>query len=147
MRNFVNTLLYGLVVVAALALSAPARADVSGVWATEDGDAHVEIVPCGEQMCGKIVWLEEPNDEEGKPKLDKNNPDEALRGRPIVGMKLLNGFTRAGSGAWENGTIYSPRDGKTYKSNMVLDGPDTLKLRGYVGIPLLGKTEVWSRVK
>ncbi len=146
MSAIVRVLLFA-VVVAAFAGAAPgASADVTGVWLTEKGDAKIKIAPCGDQLCGHIVWMLKPLDDEGKEKLDKNNPDEALRARPILGLKLLNGFVRD-AGAWTGGHIYSPRDGKSYNANMVLDGPDKLRLRGYVGLPLLGRTEVWTRAE
>jgi uncharacterized protein (DUF2147 family) len=129
------------------ALRAAPDDGVAGVWLTENGDARIEIAACGDAVCGRIVWVEEPLDDEGKEKLDKHNPDESLRSRPIVGLPLLIGFKPDGPGKWEDGRIYSPRDGELYKCTMRLDGPDTLRVRGYIGIPLLGQTEVWTRVK
>ncbi len=120
---------------------------VAGVWLTEEGDARIEIAACGDRVCGHIVWLEKPLDDDGKEKLDIHNPDESLRARAIVGMPLLIGFKPDGPGQWKDGRIYSPRNGKLYKCTMRLDGPDILRVRGYIGIPLLGQTEVWRRVK
>jgi uncharacterized protein (DUF2147 family) len=57
----------------------------------------------------------------------------------------MTGFTPAGSGKWENGTIYDPKSGNTYACNMELEGTNTLRLRGYIGISLIGRTEVWKR--
>ena len=123
-------------------------AEPVGLWLTEGGKSRVEIAPCGDKLCGTIVWLKEPLDDAGKEKVDANNPDEALRSRKLLGLPLLNGFVRASEdGVWENGTIYNPEDGKTYRSKMTLKDADTLKVRGYVGIPLFGKTQIWTRVK
>ena len=128
-----------------LVTSSILAADIVGLW--DAGESHVEIYSCGDLLCGRIAELDEPLDKEGKPKLDDNNPDPALRSRTILGMDLIAGFSRAGKRKWEDGTIYDPRDGKTYKCVMKLQRDGTLKVRGYVGVPLLGKTVVWTRVE
>ena len=133
---------------AALMLAAPSVAsakEITGLW--ETGESHVEIYACGELLCGRIAALDEPLDEDGNEKVDKNNPDPALRTRPIIGMDLIEGFSRAGETKWEGGTIYDPRDGKTYKCVMNLQRDGSLKVRGYVGVPLFGKTVIWTPVE
>jgi uncharacterized protein (DUF2147 family) len=118
-----------------------------GLWLTEGGKSRVEITQCGEMLCGTIVWLKEPLDENSKEKVDKNNPDDALKSRRLVGLKLLNGFVPGNEdGVWVKGTIYNPEDGDTYKCTMRLNEEGNLKVRGYVGIPLFGKTQIWTRV-
>lgn len=134
----------------ALILLAPFAANAAplGRWLTDGGKAQVEIAPCADKLCGKIVWLAEPLDEQGQPKRDRNNQDEAKRSRPVVGLAMLEGFAAAGEpDKWEGGTIYNPEDGKTYSCTMTLQDADTLRVRGYVGLPLLGKTQVWTRVQ
>lgn len=129
-----------------LLLAAAARAETPlGVW--DAGESHIEIYHCDELLCGRIVALDEPLDEDGNAELDDNNPDPALRNRPILGMDLIAGFSRKSDRRWVKGTIYDPRDGKTYKCVMKLQRDGTLKVRGYVGIPLLGKTVEWTRVE
>lgn len=127
-------------------LAVTARAETpEGLWYTDS--SHVEIYACGDQLCGRIQALDEPMDEEGKPKTDGNNPDPALRGRPIIGMDLISGFSRKSETVWDGGTIYDPRDGKTYQCKMTLQEDGTLKVRGYVGLALFGKTVVWTRAR
>jgi uncharacterized protein (DUF2147 family) len=87
-----------------------------------------------------------PNDDQGKPKADKKNPDENLKSRPLLNLELLKDFTFDGKDTWKDGTIYDPKSGKTYSCKMVIE-EDKLKIRGYVGISLLGRTEVWTRIK
>ena len=126
---------------------------VVGFWKTEpdpDGSAIIRIVDVGGRFDGTIVWLEKPlygPDEErpGEPKVDLNNPDPKLRERPILGLKLLEGFTFDGKKTWKKGTIYDPNNGKTYKCKMWLEGPDTLKVRGFVGFSMLGRNATWTR--
>jgi len=128
---------------------------VTGLWRTPSGDngaAIVEIVRDGKQFRGTIVWLEKPlygpNEERpGQPKVDLNNPDPKLRERPVIGLEILHGFKwNARKNRWDGGTIYDPGNGKTYKCKMTLENPDTLKVRGFIGFSLLGRTEVWHRV-
>ena len=155
-----STVLIAVVLVAVAWI--PASADdgdaVLGVWATdpdnEDGQAHIEIYREGNNTyAGKIIWLEEPvypaDDEEGmagKEKVDRENPDEGLRDRPIQGLELMSGFEYAGGGKWKKGTIYAPDEGKTYKCKLALNDDGTLKVRGYIGISMLGRNELWTPV-
>jgi uncharacterized protein (DUF2147 family) len=95
---------------------------------------------------GKIVWLAEPM-ENGKAKVDDENPDKALRNRPIVGLQLLKNFTyNEKNGEWSGGTIYDPDSGKTYNCFMKFDG-NKLKIRGFIGAAWmgLGRTATWTK--
>ena len=116
-----------------------------GMWDT--GESHIEIYNCGERLCGRIAALDEPLDEQGNPKIDDKNPDPSLKGRSLLGMDLVAGFSRKSDRRWVGGTIYDPRDGKTYKCKMNLQKDGTLKVRGYVGVSLFGKTVVWTRIE
>ena len=129
-----------------LLLAAAARAESPiGMW--ETGESHVEIYNCGDLLCGRIAALDEPLNADGEPKTDVNNPDPALRTRPILGMDLVADFSRKSDRQWVKGRIYDPRDGKTYKCKMTLQKDGTLKVRGYVGLSLFGKTVVWTRIE
>jgi uncharacterized protein (DUF2147 family) len=139
---------------ALFAASAAAQATTSqgpnpvGRWLPEGGKSHVEIFPCGQQLCGRIVWLREPNGKDGQPKVDLRNPDQSKRGQKILGLRMMWNFVRAGApGEWESGRIYNPEEGETYKSTMKLRADGKLEVRGYVGISLLGKTQYWERVR
>ena len=134
-------------VAAALLLAAGAVRAQSPIGIWETGESHVEIYECGDLLCGRIIALDEPLDADGKEKTDGNNPDPGLRSRPIIGMDLIAGFSRKSDREWEGGTIYDPRDGKTYKCKMNVQDDGTLEVRGYVGLPLFGKTVVWTRIE
>jgi len=135
----------GLALIAAAAALPASAADLTGTWLTKGGKSHVHIEPCGNKFCGKIVWMKEPNDDAGKPKLDKENSDESLRSRPILGLPLLTGFKPSGDNEWDGGEIYNPEDGKTYRSEMVLKSADELGVSGCVFI--FCKEQLWTRVK
>ena len=119
--------------------------DVLGLWLTDDGKARIEIYKERGKYHGKIVWLKEPNNSDGTPKLDKENPDKELQKRPIIGLNLVKDFT-FDDGVWEDGEIYDPESGKTYACRMKLKG-DKLDVRGYIGMAMFGRTVVWSRVR
>jgi uncharacterized protein (DUF2147 family) len=138
-----------LALAGALALgpvAAPAATDpVFGRWLVEDGEAVIEISPCGGQACGRVVWLKAPWDAGGNPKRDIENPQAAQRSRPLCGLRLIEGLSPAGDGSWEGGTIYSARDGRTYGFQIAPEGRDRLHVRGYLGISLLGGSQTWVR--
>jgi len=129
-----------------LQLAAQKKADdITGIWLTNGKDpAKIQIFKSVDQYVGKIVWLKFP-DEDGKPKVDRKNPEEGKRSRQIIGLLLLQGFKFNGSDEWEGGKIYDPESGKTYSCYMSLKDNNTLKVRGYVGVSLLGRTEIWTR--
>ena len=124
----------------AMAQSAPA-----GWWIDQSGKAGIVIAPCGDDLCGKIEWLKVPKDKAGQPKTDIHNSNAALKPRLLCGLPILGDFISDGQGGWQGGWIYDPQNGKTYKSVMHVAADGTLHVRGYIGIPLLGRSEVWTR--
>jgi uncharacterized protein (DUF2147 family) len=136
------------IMLAALALSptpAAAARDVTGVWVTDDGEGAVDIQPCGEQLCGRIVWLKDPVDSKGQPQRDSNNPNPAARQRLLCGAPILEGLKRQSDDSWDGGSIYDPEEGKTYKVTLKLDDQQRLQVTGYIGYKWLGETVVWTR--
>ena len=118
--------------------------DILGVWYNQEKTAKVEIFKAGDKYDGKIVWLKDPM-RDGKPKLDKENEDEDLRSRPILGLEILKGF-EFDDDEWEDGTIYDPKNGETYSCYITKDG-DKLNVRGFVGFALIGRTSVWTKAE
>ena len=119
--------------------------DITGNWLTGGKEpAKIQIYKSGEKFSGKIVWLKNPI-ENGKQRVDANNPDKAKRSNPIIGLVMLTGFKFDGNDEWKGGDIYDPESGKTYSSYLYLKDKNTLKVRGYVGISLFGRTETWAR--
>jgi len=119
-----------------------------GVWQPSNGKAKVKIEKIGTKYYGKIVWLKEPNDPTTqKPKVDKNNPDEAMRNVPLKGYRMLKDFVYAGKDQWNEGTIYDPENGSTYSCEINMKDKNTLEIRGYIGVKALGRTDVWKRLE
>lgn len=130
-----------LLVAAGTAFAAEKKAeDVAGVWETASG-GYVQLYEEGDVWKGKIV-----GSKSGETRYDKNNPDESKRDRRLLGLNILDGLEYVGNGEFENGTIYDPNNGKTYKAKATQTGPDTLEARGFIGISLIGKSQTWTRV-
>jgi uncharacterized protein (DUF2147 family) len=118
--------------------------DIIGTWLTGGKEpAKIQVYKSGDRYYGKIIWLKYP-EENGLPRMDANNPDKSKRSQKIIGLLILKDF-KFDEDAWEGGKIYDPESGKTYSCNISLKNKDTLKVRGYVGISLIGRTEIWTR--
>jgi uncharacterized protein (DUF2147 family) len=113
---------------------------ILGKWQNAQKDAQFEIFQKGKLFYGKIIWGT------GTDSVDVKNPNAQLRGRCLIGLVILNDFAYEGKGKWANGSIYDPKEGKTYSCKLTLSRPGTLEVRGYVGISLLGRTEVWTKI-
>jgi len=119
---------------------------IERVWYDGDKKGKIQIYKAVDgKFYGKIIWLKEP-DRDGKPKTDIHNPDDARHNDPVMGLLVLKKFNKDGDKGYENGTIYDPKNGKTYKCKMTYDG-DKLEVRGYIGISLIGRTETWTRAE
>jgi uncharacterized protein (DUF2147 family) len=157
MKRLMISLLALLVMARATAGSIASGDEILGIWKTYDNrgnlESSVEIYKEKDKYCAKIVSLTEPNwpagDDQnmaGKAKSDRHNPNVDLRSRPIIGMQIMQDFIyNAGKKIWEGGRIYDPGNGKTYKCKFTLTSPNQLEVRGYIGISLLGRTEIWTR--
>ena len=130
---------------AAVGLANAQQADaIKGTWVNENKDAKVEIYKSGENYYGKITWLKEMYDVDGKTlRKDSKNPDATLRTRSLLNLDILAGFTYK-QGEWTGGVLYDPKSGKTYDSKMKIKN-SKLEIRGYVGSPMFGKTTTWTK--
>lgn len=119
--------------------------EIVGVWLTSGKkQGKIQIYKSGDRYYGKVVWLKYPT-KDNKPLTDIKNPEQTKRNQPIIGLVILNGFKFDGDDEWGDGKIYDPESGKTYSCNISLKDKNTLKVRGYIGAPMFGRTEIWSR--
>ena len=120
---------------------------IVGKWLNASGEGQVMIYKNGDKYSGKLIWLKNPETENGELKRDTRNPSPQQRKRPLIGIQILQDFIYLGKGVWEDGSIYDPKTGKTYSCKITMFNNDQLNIRGYVGVSLLGRTEIWRRVK
>lgn len=122
---------------------AAAPSDIAGTWLSGDGDGLIKIQVDGGTITARILGSPTPDPE--RAKTDVRNPDPALRDRPLVGLDIFDGFIYDGDGQWSGGFIYDPNSGKTYRGKLRLVDGNTLEVRGFIGISLIGRTDTWLR--
>jgi uncharacterized protein (DUF2147 family) len=122
--------------------AAAARAPIEGLWLTDDHKGVVRIGPCGRQMCGWVarVLARGPD----VPTRDVRNPDPRLRGRPLLGLATLTGFSGSG-GEWTGGRAYDPKSGRSYRASLSLQRDGSLNVTGCV--LFICQTKRWTRTR
>ncbi len=111
-----------------------------GRWLTEPRDGIIEITRAADNTYqGRIIGGNAPH------RLDQHNPDAGRRQQELLGQTILLGLHDDGTGHWSGGSIYDPDSGRTYRCRIELLDPDHLKVRGFIGISLLGRSQTWSR--
>jgi uncharacterized protein (DUF2147 family) len=140
----------GMAVAVLLISAVPALAQglsPQGLWQAGDtGESKIEIAPCGDALCGRIVWMRDPADEVGQPKLDVNNPDPASQSQPLLGLTIISELRPSASkrNQWE-GVIYNPEDGKSY-SVFIRPKPGALDVEGCL-LNFLCQTKTWPKAE
>lgn len=117
--------------------------EIIGKWLSAEKDGITTIYKSNGKYYGKITWVKDPLDDNGKPIVDKENPDESKQKQPIVGLVIFKNAVYE-DGEWVDGTIYDPNEGSTYDCTLWMEG-EKLMLRGYWG--WFFRTEEWTRVK
>jgi uncharacterized protein (DUF2147 family) len=140
----------GALVALCLSISAASAAPDSpaGLWFTQNEGSIIKIAPCGENFCGTLIWLKEPDGLDGKPKSDTLNEDSSKRGKPLIGLEILKNLS-ADNDRWR-GTAYNPENGKTYDITfkVVPDeaAGDKAEIEGCV-LKILCKTDVFTKTQ
>jgi len=114
-----------------------------GTYLKADGKSKIEFFKSGDTYCGKIVWLQNPNDEKGVPKKDVKNPDKSLREKPLIGLVNITGLKYDGEGKYIDGRVYRPAEGDELKFKIKVNGDGTISVTGTkYGF---SKTEIWKK--
>jgi uncharacterized protein (DUF2147 family) len=130
-RTACATFVASALLISGASAQAPA-ADVTGLWIDHTGQGAVEITQCGDRICGRVVWLRNPN-------------HKSKSGKLICGTQILGDLRRQSNNAWESGWIYNPEDEERFSAALKLANANTLLVTGYLGIKLLGETFTWKR--
>lgn len=146
MMNFICK---SILVLSLMASSALATSSAGGIWKTIDDETGevkslVEITEADGQLTGKIVKLFRKPEEDQNPKCDKCPGDK--KNQPLIGLPILWGLKADGVGKWTGGQIMDPKKGKIYSCKMeLIEDGKKLKVRGFLGFSLLGRTQIWQR--
>ena len=150
MRALIASLFIAVLGFSSVATAADPGDAIVGTWMTNDGASKVQISNVQGVYGGQVVWLKEPvfpaGDRQGmagQPKVDRLNPDAALRNRPVMGLAILTGLHYAGNNSWEGGTLYSPANGKSFPCRLSLASDGSLNVS--VGGSVFGRTVAWTR--
>ena len=139
MKKFITLIALSVFLSDAFANGHPGNADeIVGVYWSPKKDAKIEIFKRQNQYYGRSIWV-------ASMRKDVKNPDESLKNRDVLGIELLTGFSFRDD-SYTDGKIYDPESGKTYDCKMTLTGK-MLKVRGYIGISLFGRTEIFEKIK
>ncbi len=129
----------------AVAGDAPAEAltgkELIGAWWTPRNESRIEFFAQGGKYFGRIAWMLPA----AEHLLDNHNPDPAKRAERRLGMVIFQNFRFDGEDEWVDGTVYNPDDGRTYSAKFSLESKNRLRVRGFFGISLLGRTEIFVR--
>ena len=119
--------------------------DILGIW--QCSDYKIEVYKSGNTYSAKLLWSKDMFDTDSRTsKRDNANPDAKLRDRPIQGLTHITALVFK-DGEYVGGKLYSVQDGNTYSLKGKLNGINDLETRGYKGVPMLGKTFKWKRVR
>lgn len=129
----------------ALSAGAAPADGLEGVWLTKGGESRIEIAPCGDALCGRILPDLKPAAAQNAQTKDVNNPDPALRDRPIEGIAILSNLKPGDEANVWQGSVYNPDDGGTYDVTVTLKG-DKLKVEGCMAY-ILCDSQTWTRVQ
>ena len=143
MKNYL--LIIGFLLVAAFTATAQTGGNkIIGVWCNETNTVHIEFLQSGNSYSGKIVWMDKPNDENGKLKTDKYNPDSKLHSRAIMGLSIIWNLKYQNS-QWVGGSIYNPPKGLTASCEIEMPDSNTLKVKASKA--LFSTVKTWKRIK
>lgn len=119
--------------------------DLVGDWVVSEKTAVITFFADGDKFFGMTSWMGKPKNPDGSVRTDIKNPDPAKRSQPLLGALLCKNFVYKGNGVWTDGTIYDSRSGRTYNCKITMKDLNTISLRGYIGISLIGGSTIFTR--
>lgn len=119
--------------------------DLVGDWLVSEKTAVITFFARGNEFFGMTSWMSRPKEENGNLRTDVKNPDPAKRSQPLLKALICKNFVYKGDGVWADGTIYDSRSGKTYNCKITMIDINTIKLRGFIGISLIGGSTIFTR--
>lgn len=119
--------------------AAAAEDGILGRW-TDPTGSTIQVERCSGGVCARLVGISK----QAPTQVDGHNPNSALRTRALCGLQIGSNFHLRDASHADGGTLYDPKSGKTYSGSMTSQG-NKLKLRGYVGIKMFGRSEIWTR--
>jgi uncharacterized protein (DUF2147 family) len=117
-----------------------------GLWLDDEGKAGIEIERCDRELCGRVIWLKEPNDTAGKAWKDILNPDASKRDTPVCGLQILGGLKREANGDWTGGWVYDPEEGKRYNLEITVKDGETLQVLAFEEERVRSQLLAWKRL-
>lgn len=119
--------------------------EIIGIWESENKALKLEFFSDGPEYNARIVWGDKIYESDGVTlRQDSLNPDPGLRSRTLKGLLMVKGLVYQ-NGSWSGGTAYDAMSGRTYNCNAEV-ADDKLQMRGYIGVALLGRTMVFTKV-
>ncbi|MCF0179272.1 MAG: DUF2147 domain-containing protein [Bacteroidales bacterium] len=151
MKRFITTI---CAIFFSLALAFAQADKILGVYtytttSQEDNvTSKIKISKANGGYCAQVIWVDKLYKADGSKKTDIKNPDKSKQNIPIDQIVLIEKISyNAKDKSWENGKIYEPTTGKTYKVTCSFDNDKTLKVRGYIGFAALGRTVLWKKIE
>lgn len=147
-RSITRNTIFTALITAATAYTASAQSHpIEGFWMSEKEKTKIQFykAPDG-TYAAKLAWFTPPKGEDMRTKVDKHNPNEALRNRPLLGSDILYGLRPAGKNEYEKGKAYDPSSGKNYDCKVTVHSPQKMTMRGFIGFSLIGRSVEWVRV-
>lgn len=139
---------YCLAAIFALLLASHAIAETNlspnGLWLTENQRSVIRVEPCPDnkaEICGHIHWIIRDG-----MQFDSKNPDDSKRNTPMCGLQLMHGFRQQDAMNWIDGKIYKADEGDTYSATLQMLPNGKMLVRGYIGMPLFGKSQTWTPI-
>lgn len=113
---------------------------VVGYYQGVEKNSIFKLYKSGDKYVGKLVWMKHPE------RRDTMNPDVSKRNKKLLGSIVVWGLAYDGKNEWTDGFVYDAIKGKTFQCNFTRDEKGNMEMRGYIGVPVLGKSEYFQKV-